>query len=509
MSDHKAPHTMDVKQELGLSDGGMGLAPTDSIDIARVTQSKKPFTTWSAMSLGFSISNTGMGMALVVGSAVFGAGPLFIYGTLLVTAVTFCVAITLGELASAYPHAGGQYYWTAQLSSPNTRRFISYMTAILSWASVICTGASAVSGMTNTIFAIVGLTYPDFNYQPWMGFLLFQAFNWAGVAMVFYERIIPVMSNTFVAVSLVTTITMIICLVAPNSRKASAAQVFGADGYFNLSGWSDGVAFLVGISGINWGFSCLDAATHLAEEIPEPSKNIPKALLWTVAIACGTGLATNLAVFFAADDLETTTSILSLLYTVYDNNLTCATVLGSLVAFSVWGSVIGIHTWQSRIVWSLSRDKGFPLHSRMSRLAPAPFHTPAYAICWGGCWISLLGCLYLGSTVAFNSFIGAGIVLQYITYSIPAALLLFKGRGNFPHGSFWWPRFGPIANIVVISWTLLITVFYSFPLFLPVEAASMNYLACVVVFAFLYAGGYWVLYGAKHYRLVDLRILTT
>lgn len=487
---------------------GRGIHTVESVDLGHtVKPTQKPFTAWSAMSLGYSISNTGIGMVLVAGNTVFGAGPLFIWGTLVVPFVTFCVAITLGELASAYPHAGGQYFWTAQLSSERTRRFLSYMTAIVSWASVVCTGASAVSGMVNTIFAIVSIQRPDFVYHQWMGFLLFLACNWTAALMVRYERIIPTISNTFVAISLVTVTTTFICLLAPSSEKQSAAVVFGGDGgYFNLSGWPDGVAFLVGISGINWGFSCLDAATHLAEEIPEPRKNIPKALLWTVGIACLSGLLVNLAIFFAATDLEKTISILGLLYEVYGNP-TCATVLGVFISVSVWGSVIGIHTWQSRIVWSLSRDRGFPFHSRMSQLAPSPFHTPMWAILWGTCWISLCGFLFLGSTVAFNSFISAGIVLQYMTYATPTILLLIKGRGTLEHGPFWWPRFGPIANLVVVSWTFLITVMYSFPLFLPVEAASMNYLACVLAFAFIYAGLYWVLYGAKHYRLVDLRII--
>ena len=116
-----------------------------------------------------------------------------------------------------------------------------------------------------------------------------------------------------------------------------------------------------------------------------------------------------------------------------------------------------------------------------------------------------MGFLYLGSLTAFNAFISAGIVLQYMTYSVPAALLLLKGRANFPHGPFWWPRFGPIANVVVIVWTLIITVVYSFPLFVPVQANTMNYLSCVVVAAFAYAGAYWLFYGHKNFTLVNLQ----
>jgi choline transport protein len=115
--------------------------------------------------------------------------------------------------------------------------------------------------------------------------------------------------------------------------------------------------------------------------------------------------------------------------------------------------------------------------------------------------------LYLASVTAFNSFVGAAICLQYLTYATPAALFLVRGRKGFPHGPFYWPKFGPVANVVVILWTLLTLVMYSFPLFLPLRADSMNYLSVMIVFAFLYAGAYWVLYGNKHYRLVDLSLI--
>jgi choline transport protein len=229
--------------------------------------------------------------------------------------------------------------------------------------------------------------------------------------------------------------------------------------------------------------------------------------MMTVGIGLVVGLAINIAMFFAANDLANFTSIVALLYDIYDENPACAYALGSLLIVSVMSAVACAHAWHSRVTWALSRDKGTPFHAYMSRLAPAPYHTPLWATVWGACWISLCGFLYLGSITAFNSFVAAGICLQYITYATPAALLLLKGRKTFPHGPFFWPRFGPVANVVVIGWCVITVVMYSFPYFLPVAAESMNYLSAVLVFAFLYAAGYWILYGSKNYELVDLRVI--
>ena len=490
--------SVSLRKDESAVEGQIGLPHADK---------KKPFTTLSAMSLGWSITNTGLGMVLIVGNTVFGAGPLFVYGIISMYLIATCVAVTLGELASAYPHAGGQYFWVAQLAPENSRRFLSYMTAIISWASVICICASGAAGSTNLIFALVGIANPDFEYHQWMGFLCFLGITWSAAGMVIFERALPTISRFMLYWSIATMLSVVICLLAPHRPKQSAAVVFGAADYYNQSGWSDGMAFLVGLGGINWGFSCLDAATHLAEEIPEPRKNIPKALMYTTITGLLVGLCVVLAIFFAATDLDTTTSILGLLYTVYDGDPRCAYVVGAAILVLAWGAVIGCHTWHSRIAWSLSRDKGFPFHAHLQRLAPAPFHTPLWAILWGSCWVSICGFLYLASLTAFNAFISSGIILQYMTYSLPAFLLLRKGRGTFAHGPFWFPKLGMVANIVLIVWTLFTTVIYSFPYFLPVEASTMNYVCVVVVLAFLYAGVYWMFHGHKNYILVDLRVL--
>ncbi|KIW16244.1 hypothetical protein PV08_06295 [Exophiala spinifera] len=480
--------------------------PTTDTNIGRVSTHKKPFTVLSALSLGFNITNTGISMVLVISNTVFGAGPLFFYSTLLIAAVTFCVAVTLGELVSAYPHAGGQYFWAAQLSPERYRRFFSYMTAILSWAAVICICASSAQASANITFQMVLLSRPDFGYQRWMGFLAMEGYNILAASLTVYEYVLPKLSKGFLMFVIVVTSALFIALLAPSSPKQSAAVVFGAREYFNLSGWPNGVAFLIGMNGVNWGFSCLDAATHLAEEIQHPRKNIPIALLCVTGMGLLVGIMMSLAIYFAAFDLQGTTDIIALLNAVFNNNPTCAYVLGISMLFCLVNALASAHAWQARITWSLSRDQGTPFHSYMSRLAPDPFLTPLWATLWGVCWVGLCGFLYLGSLTAFNAFVSGGVLLQYITYATPAALLLLHGRKNLIRGPFFWPKFGPVANVIVILWTLLTLIIYSFPYFLPIAADTMNYVSVMVVFAILYAITFWIAYGRKHYRLLDIQL---
>lgn len=238
---------------------------------------------------------------------------------------------------------------------------------------------------------------------------------------------------------------------------------------------------------------------RLADEILQLRKNIPKALLITVALGSATGVLIIPTLLFPAPDLEmvatTVTPPLQIFYSAF-NNSTAAAIVAVLAA----GAVIGIHTWKFRMAWALSRDKGFPFHTYLSQIAPEPFGTPIWAHAWSCAWTAILGCLNLGSTHAFNSLVDSGILLQYLTYSASIGCLLWHGRANFQHGPFWFPRVGYAANITTIIWTVISIVMYSFPSLLPVEADKMNYVSCVIVGVLLFADGYWVLYGRKEFE---------
>ena len=67
---------------------------------------------------------------------------MIVYGIMIIAAVSMCIAITLSELASAMPNAGGQYYWTMKLAPPKYAPFFSYMCGAFAWAGSVFTSAS-------------------------------------------------------------------------------------------------------------------------------------------------------------------------------------------------------------------------------------------------------------------------------------------------------------------------------------------------------------------------------
>ncbi|CAI0646008.1 unnamed protein product [Colletotrichum noveboracense] len=495
----------DMEKAARTQSGNEVTGESQSIDlpIAEDGHMERPFTTWTAIGIAHSITNTAMGILLTVGTTIpFGGAPLSFFGFILMALVGLSTVTSLAELASAIPHPGGQYVWVARLSPASPRRFLSYATAIASWAGAVCTGASVCLTVPQVTLAMVAMARPDFENKPWMGFVGYHIINILTASVRCFERIVPQLGSGCLIFTVLSILAIVVSLFAGSTERVTSEQFF--TDYYNISGWPKGVAFLIGINGLNWSFSCLDAVVHIAEEIPQPSKNIPKALMWTIVVGFTTGMLTILALYINITDMETQTDFLTVLYFIFRQNKHAAFGLQSLVLVSTTGAMFGVQTWQSRQAWAFARNRGFPFQSYLRRVVPSPFNTPVWAILWSACWTALLSFVYLASETAFSSLISCGILLQYLSYAVPLVLLLCHGRPNFAHGPFWFPKLGCLANFVTLAWTAVALVVYCFPYYLPVSAAEMNYTSVILVLIGLYIIAYWVLWSSKEFVLPEV-----
>ncbi|KAF2762465.1 choline transport protein [Pseudovirgaria hyperparasitica] len=468
----------------------------------RTTQTQKPFNTLSAIGIGYGVTNTAVGIPLVIATTIpLGGSPQVFWGFLLMAVVGLATATTLAELISAMPHPGGQYIWVNKLAPERYRRGLSYTTAMISWISAIATGASGNLSVPLNAFSIVTLLRPSFVYQRWMGFLMFQVINVVTCLGACFLHVLPSMSSYILGFNVLSVGVIVVTLFATSSTHTSATNFFTIN---NVSGWPNGVAFIIGCNGINWCFSCLDVATHLAEEIPSPETNIPKALIWTIVIASSSGMLMVLAILLNIGPIEEASySGVDIFYRITDSKA-AAVGLWIPVLILVLASVWGIQTWQSRLAWTISRESGFPLHPHFSKIFPHPFYTPIWSLLGSAVGTALFGCLYLASELAFNSLIATGILLQYLSYSIPTLLVLWHGRSNFRHGHFWYPRLGLLANLIMLAWTVTALIFYCFPSYAEVRASQMKYVSAVMMLIAVFIISLWFLYAKTSYKVVEL-----
>jgi choline transport protein len=105
------------------------------------------------------------------------------------------------------------------------------------------------------------------------------------------------------------------------------------------------------------------------------------------------------------------------------------------------------------------------------------FGVPVWALLSNSAVIFIIGCVYLGSSTAFNAMIATGLILQQISYAIPAVLIMYRRRSTTylpKNRSFRLGYLGWVANILTVVMAIIATVFYNFPTVMPVTASNMS-----------------------------------
>jgi amino acid transporter len=145
----------------------------------------------------------------------------------------------------------------------------------------------------------------------------------------------------------------------------------------------------------------------------------------------------------------------------------------------VFTALNATHHTASRLAWSFARDNALVGSRWLNQMSPKQ-HVPIPALVFNFAIMFVIGCIYLASTSAFNAFIGTGLILQHITYAIPAALLMFRKRS-----SVWLPKnryfrmpevLGWAANLTTVGVAIFVLVFYTFPVAKPVTGGNMSQL---------------------------------
>lgn len=123
---------------------------------------KRNFSVISVLGVGFSLTNSWFGISAALITGINSGGPvLIVYGIILIALISTCVGISLSELASAYPNAGGQYFWANELAPKRYANFASYLTGWFAWAGSIFTSASVSIAVGSAGVGCWQLSHPD------------------------------------------------------------------------------------------------------------------------------------------------------------------------------------------------------------------------------------------------------------------------------------------------------------------------------------------------------------
>lgn len=132
------------------------------VEMGYSQEMKRNYSVISVLGVAFSLTNSWFGISAALITGINSWGPiLIVYGIILITLISTCVGISLSELASAYPNAGGQYFWASELAPKGYSRFASYLTGWFSWAGSIFTSASVAIAVGSAGVGCWQLSHPE------------------------------------------------------------------------------------------------------------------------------------------------------------------------------------------------------------------------------------------------------------------------------------------------------------------------------------------------------------
>lgn len=410
----------------------------------------------TALGLGASIIAAPFGLSTSASFALINGGTAtYIYGWLMLSIISVCIAASLGEIASVFPTSGGVYVWTAHLAPRRHAALASFVVGWISLVANILLCLSIAFGEAQLIMAAVGV-FRNNEWTPsaWHVVLMhFAIMAFCALVNAWGVRgnLLEPLNTASIYWILATAVIICITVLTMADDRRTGAEVFGQ--WQNASGWPDGWSYFVGLLTPAYVLTGYGTLCYLADEVNEPQRAVPRAMVGSVLAASVTGFLFVIPMSFVfPQDL---TSILSapagqplpVAFTIATGSAGGA--FGLLFLNLVIGlmAAIGSLTVASRCIWAFSRDNGVPFARLWSRVDR--YHQmPLLSLIVTTVIISLLGLIYLGNSGAFNAFTGAATILLGMSYVACVVMSLLDRRRQVKGAPWSLGRFGFVVNFI-------------------------------------------------------------
>jgi APA family basic amino acid/polyamine antiporter len=387
----------------------------------------------------------GTGIFIVLTQAVPVAGPAVVWSFVIAGAVAGFTAICYAELASAVPVSGSSYSYAYATLGEGVAMIVAAC-LLLEYGVSAAAVAVGWSQYLNELFDnLFGFTIPT---------ALAQAPEQGGIINV------P-------AVILIVLCTLLLLRGASESAKVNAAMVIikisvlvlfiavGLQGWEsnNLSNFSpfglDGITSAAGI--IFFSFIGLDAVSTAGEEVKNPRRTMPLAIIFALLVVTALYVAVTIVAVAAQPfgAFEGQDAGLSAILEHVTGSTWPATILAAGAVISIFSVTLVVLYGQSRILFAMARDGMIPAY--FHRLNPRTL-TPVRATMVVAAVVSLLAGLVPINFLAEMTSIGT--LTAFLIVSI-GVIVLRRRAPDLPRG-FKVPLYPltPILSIAGCIWII-------------------------------------------------------
>ena len=398
----------------------------------KLRQTLRPVHLW-AIGVGLVISgeyfgwNYGWGVAGTVG---------FLIATLIVTLLYVCFVFSFTELTTAIPHAGGAFAYSYRAMGPLAGLVAGYATLI---DFLLATPAIAIA-----LGSYLHFLYPQIPIAP--AALVFNLFfvllNISGIRE-------SAAFSLFVTILAVAELLLFIGIVSPHFKSSNFLRdpmPFGVSGIFAA------LPFAI------WFYLAIEGMAMMAEELKDPSKNIPRgyilALLTLVFLALAVMIFSGgIADWHALSNIDY--PLPEAIATALGRSSAFTKIFASIGLFGLLASMHGTLMSSSRQVFAMARSGFLP---RTLSVVSNRYKTPHWAIIAAGLVSSVA--IISGTTAQVIMLSVLGAVCMYIMSMLSLFVLRRKEPELLrPFKSPAYPVFPLIALLLSVLCLVAIMVY--------------------------------------------------
>jgi amino acid transporter len=446
-------------------------------------------------------------------------GPVAIsWGWPIISAFILIIGFCMSELVSAYPTAGGIYWWASKLGGAAWGWFTGWFNLV----GLIAVTASVDYGCAtfmNTVFGLFdfGLfkgTSSDpttFLHGTFFLFLVILAAH--AVINILGSHLVAQVNSISVWWHVVGVTIIIAILIFVPDKHASADFVFTER--LNNSGFGSGMYWFyvlpLGFLLTQYTITGFDSCAHISEETHGAAETAAKGVWRSIFYSAVIGWILLLAITFAASDPKAVTDGGGTSIAVLESALTNTAVKIVLVISTIGQFFCGTAclTSASRMCYAFSRDGAMPGWRIWSRVDAR--RVPANAVL---IMAVLAGILTVpayfpnsdGLTVAFLAVVSVAVIGLYIAYAIPI-YLRWRAGDSWEAGPWTNGRKYKWMNPVAFIWVGIVTIIFILPTVpggVPGNKdfnwSSVNYAPIVTGGLFLAVGLWWLLSARNWFK---------
>src|SRR4051812_24372128 len=317
---------------------------------------------WANMALGFTYLSPLVGVYSLFAYSLSVGGPPSIWWLVIVGAGQLLVALVFGEVVSQYPLAGGIYPWMRRLWNRKSAWIVSW---VYIWAIIVTITAVAEFG-SGFVAALLGVeATPAITLLIVFVLLLVAlAINYSGT------RVLARIARIGLAAELIGVVALGLYLLA--FQREQPFSVFfdslGAGGEASYVG-----TFLAAsLSGL-FLFYGFEACGDVAEEVADPTRRIPRAMILTILIGGVSGLVSYGGYVLAAPDLQSIVdgSDVDPIPAILVNSLgTVGSKVFLVITVTAFIScVLSLQAAGSRLLYAFARDRMLPASGWLSHVS--------------------------------------------------------------------------------------------------------------------------------------------